>query len=77
MPHLAEELWEIPGHDKSEFLSVEWTAYDNNKMKADTVEIAVQINGKSRQPLRWLMMRIRTVLFIRLRRLWELSFQAL
>ena len=45
-PHLAEELWEILGHDKSVFLSAKWPSYDKDKMKADTVEIAVQINGK-------------------------------
>ena len=45
-PHMAEELWEVLGHDKSIFLSAKWPKYDESKMKEDTVEIAVQINGK-------------------------------
>jgi leucyl-tRNA synthetase len=45
-PHMAEELWEVLGHDKSVFLSAKWPTYDESKMKADTVEVAVQINGK-------------------------------
>jgi leucyl-tRNA synthetase len=45
-PHMAEELWEVLGHDKSVFLSAKWPTYDESKMKTDTVEIAVQINGK-------------------------------
>jgi leucyl-tRNA synthetase len=46
-PHLAEELWELLGH--SETLAYEpWPAYDPEMLKSDTVEIAVQINGKLR-----------------------------
>lgn len=45
-PHIAEEIWEILGHNKSVFLSAGWPEYDEDKMKTDTVEVAVQINGK-------------------------------
>ncbi len=45
-PHMAEELWQVLGHNESVFLSAKWPTYDESKMKEDTVEIAVQINGK-------------------------------
>ena len=44
-PHLAEELWSILGRDGS--LSHEpWPAYDESMIVEDTVELAVQVNGK-------------------------------
>ena len=46
-PHIAEELWELTGHKKSVFF-MKWPHYDKSKMKEDTIEIAVQINGKVR-----------------------------
>ncbi len=46
-PHLAEELWETLGHAGS--LSWEpWPRFDDAKTKVNTVEIAVQVNGKVR-----------------------------
>ena len=46
-PHLAEELWRVLGHDQS--LAYEpWPAFAPELLKADTVEIAVQVNGKLR-----------------------------
>ncbi len=45
-PHMAEELWEILGHEKSIFIENSWPTYDEEAMKDDTVEIAVQVNGK-------------------------------
>jgi leucyl-tRNA synthetase len=46
-PHLAEELWEVLGHDST--LAYEpWPAFDESKIAEDTVEIPVQINGKLR-----------------------------
>ncbi len=44
-PHIAEELWQILGHNESVFAQ-KWPEYDESKMKEDMVEIAVQINGK-------------------------------
>ncbi len=44
-PHIAEEMWQNIGHTESVFKQ-KWPEYDENKMKEDTVEIAVQINGK-------------------------------
>lgn len=45
-PHMAEELWEILGHKKSIFIENSWPTYDEEAMKDDTVEIAVQVNSK-------------------------------
>ncbi len=46
-PHVGEELWNSFGHDKT--LAYEsWPTYDEDAIKEDTIEIAVQINGKMR-----------------------------
>ena len=47
-PHLAEELWERLGHQKSIFEGANWPAYDEAKTVEDTVNVAVQVNGKLR-----------------------------
>lgn len=49
-PHLAEELWEKLGHEGT-ITYVPWPTYDADKLVDDTVEIAVQINGKVRAKL--------------------------
>jgi leucyl-tRNA synthetase len=46
-PHLAEEAWELAGFKESIFKS-NWPEYDPTAVVGDTVEIAVQINGKLR-----------------------------
>ncbi|MFD1927065.1 leucine--tRNA ligase [Sporosarcina siberiensis] len=46
-PHFAEELWELLGHNDT-ITYEEWPTYDETKLVDDTVEIAVQINGKVR-----------------------------
>jgi leucyl-tRNA synthetase len=46
-PHVAEEMWEQFGADSSIFKS-EWPIYDRNAVVGDTIEIAVQVNGKLR-----------------------------
>lgn len=45
IPHAAEELWELTGHHESVFKQ-QWPSYDEEKMKEDTIEIVIQINGK-------------------------------
>ena len=46
-PHLAEELWEILGHEHT--LAYEpWPSFEESKIAEDTVEIPVQVNGKLR-----------------------------
>jgi leucyl-tRNA synthetase len=47
-PHLAEELWERLGHSGSIFEGANWPAFDVEKATEETVNIAVQVNGKLR-----------------------------
>jgi len=49
-PHLAEELWARMGHDAS-LAYAPWPEADAQVLVADTVEIAVQVNGKLRGTL--------------------------
>lgn len=49
-PHIAEELWSQLGEKKSIFLAP-WPKYDAKKIVAETVTIAVQINGKVRSTI--------------------------
>ena len=44
-PHLGEEIWEKMGHNNTIAFET-WPKYDASKLVEDTVEIAVQINGK-------------------------------
>ncbi|MFI3171444.1 MAG: leucine--tRNA ligase [Eubacteriales bacterium] len=46
-PHIAEEMWEQLGGKTSVF-ATEWPTYDEALTKDDEIEIAVQINGKTR-----------------------------
>ena len=50
-PHIAEELWERLGHDRS-VMDSGWPAYDPALAAEDTIEIAVQVNGKTRGKVR-------------------------
>lgn len=46
-PHIAEELWQALGHEKT--LSYEpWPEYDESLIKSSEVEVPLQINGKMR-----------------------------
>lgn len=47
IPHVAEELWMQLGHTESVFQET-WPEYDEEKMKESEIEIAVQINGKTK-----------------------------
>ena len=46
-PHVAEELWEALGHKESVY-ECKWPEYNEDAMKDDEKEIAVQINGKTK-----------------------------
>ncbi len=46
-PHFAEEVWEGLGHTTSVF-DASWPKFDPALLVEDTVEIAVQVNGKVR-----------------------------
>jgi len=50
VPHLAEELWSILGHEES-ISYVAWPTYDESKLVDNEVEIPVQIKGKVRAKL--------------------------
>jgi len=47
MPHLAEELWSLLGH-QTMLTETLWPEADETLLKADTVTIGVQVNGKVR-----------------------------
>lgn len=49
-PHVAAELWEMLGHTESVFDS-RWPAYDASQLVSDTIELVVQVNGKTRGTL--------------------------
>ncbi|TAH68162.1 MAG: leucine--tRNA ligase, partial [Anaerolineaceae bacterium] len=47
VPHVSQELWSQMGHEGSVFNNT-WPSYDKEKMKDSEIEIAVQINGKTK-----------------------------
>jgi leucyl-tRNA synthetase len=49
-PHVAEELWQVLGHDGS-ILKAAWPVADPVAMQSDMVEIVVQVNGRVRDRL--------------------------
>ncbi|MEO2067955.1 MAG: class I tRNA ligase family protein, partial [Desulfurobacteriaceae bacterium] len=46
-PHIAEEMWEITGHEKL-LAESKWPEVDESALKVDEIEIPVQVNGKVR-----------------------------
>ena len=46
-PHIGEELWQQLGGQGSVFHTI-WPEYDQEAMKDDEIEIAVQVNGKTK-----------------------------
>ena len=50
-PHIGEELWQQLGGTDSVF-HADWPECDEEAMKEDEIEIAVQINGKTRAVVR-------------------------
>lgn len=50
-PHIAEELWEQLGHATSVF-DAGWPTFDASIAEDDALELAVQINGKTRGKIR-------------------------
>jgi leucyl-tRNA synthetase len=47
IPHVAEELWSELGHTTGVF-EEKWPVYDEDKMKDSEIEVAVQVNGKTK-----------------------------
>jgi len=50
-PHVAEELYQRLGHNDGLFDAARWPTFDDAKAAEDSVEIAVQVNGKLRARL--------------------------
>ena len=48
-PHVAEELWELLGHER--LWEAPWPVADPALLEVDTVEVVVQVNGKIRDRL--------------------------
>jgi leucyl-tRNA synthetase len=46
-PHIAEEMWNILGHNES-LTNVAWPEADHSKAVENTVEVVFQVNGKVR-----------------------------
>ena len=46
-PHIAEEMWELLGHNQSVF-EENWPSFDTDKVIDNEIEIPIQINGKLR-----------------------------
>jgi leucyl-tRNA synthetase len=46
-PHVAEEMWELTGHE-GRTLTAGWPKFDESKLATDTVTVVVQVNGKLR-----------------------------
>lgn len=49
-PHLAEELWESVGHEPG-ISRARWPRFDEELVRADEIEVVVQVNGKLRSRL--------------------------
>jgi leucyl-tRNA synthetase len=49
-PHLGEELWQRLGH-RSSIAYQPWPVHDEAKLARDTIDIAVQVNGKLRSTI--------------------------
>jgi len=46
-PHLAQELWEMLGHDEY-VVDAPWPTYDSGVLERATISLAVQVDGKVR-----------------------------
>lgn len=46
-PHITEELWQLLGNTESIAYSI-WPEYDEEKIKEDTFNLPIQVNGKLR-----------------------------
>ncbi|KRK92029.1 leucyl-tRNA synthetase [Levilactobacillus koreensis JCM 16448] len=51
VPHIAEELWSLMGHDDT-ISYAKWPTYDAKQLVEDVVEMVVQVNGKVRAHLK-------------------------
>jgi leucyl-tRNA synthetase len=49
-PHISEELWEMLGHSTS-VMDAAWPKFDASMLVSDTIELVVQVGGKTRGKL--------------------------
>ena len=49
-PHISEELWQLLGNQES-LAYAPWPKYDESLCQADTITIAIQVNGKLRETI--------------------------
>ncbi|MCC7002197.1 MAG: leucine--tRNA ligase [Gemmatimonadaceae bacterium] len=49
-PHITEELWEMLGHTTS-VMDAAWPTFDASMLVSDTIELVVQVGGKTRGKL--------------------------
>jgi leucyl-tRNA synthetase len=49
-PHIAEEMWQRMGHPEATHRT-SWPVHNEEFLKADEIEIVIQVNGKVRQKL--------------------------
>jgi len=49
-PHIAEEIWQRLGHERS-LARQAWPAFDESKLAESTIELPVQVNGKVRDKI--------------------------
>lgn len=47
VPHVAEEIWQIMGHEETITYEA-WPTYEESKLVQDTVQVILQVNGKVR-----------------------------
>jgi leucyl-tRNA synthetase len=50
-PHIAEEIWEQLGHEKSIFFE-KWPKYDPKLVRDEEITLIIQVNGKVRDQLK-------------------------
>ncbi len=50
-PHLAEELWQTLGHERT-LAHEPWPEYDEALIREETIEVPVQVNGRVRSRVR-------------------------
>jgi leucyl-tRNA synthetase len=46
-PHVSDELWSIIGN-RGSVHNAEWPKFDQSKLESDTINVAIQVNGKVR-----------------------------
>ncbi len=46
-PHIGEEMWQLLGHNQTIAYEA-WPKYDESKLSANTIKMAVSVNGKPR-----------------------------